>query len=71
MFKHIYGRDPPSLINYVAGHYKVEAVNQVLVDWTEFIATIKVRLAKAQQRMKLTYDKHHRLLEFKEGDWCG
>lgn len=68
-FKLVYGRDPPSLLDYVAGYSKVEAVNQILVDRTQFIATAKVRLAEAQPRMKLNYDKHHRLLEFKEGDW--
>ncbi|KAL4579110.1 hypothetical protein LXL04_015245 [Taraxacum kok-saghyz] len=68
-FKLVYGRDPPKLLNYVGGHSKVEAVDQMLIDRTEFLATAKIRLAGAQQRMKVTYDSHHRSLEFQEGDW--
>ena len=68
-FKLVFGRDPPKLLNYVGGHSKVEAVDQMLIDRTEFLATAKIRLAEAQQRMKVTYDSHHRSLEFQSGDW--
>lgn len=68
-FKLVYGRDPPRLLNYIAGNSKVEAVDQALVDRTEFLKEARNRLLEAQNRMKTVYDNHHRLLEFQVGDW--
>lgn len=68
-FKLVYGRDPPRLLNYDGGLSKVEVVDQALIDRTSFLQEARTRLAEAQQRMKTAYDGHHRLIDYKVGDW--
>lgn len=65
----VYGREPPRLLDYTAGISQVEAVDVALEQHDEFIALARERLLDALQRMKLTYDNHHRFVEFNVGDW--
>lgn len=68
-FQIVYGRDPPRLVDYTKGSSRVEAVDVALEQRDELISMARDRLLAAQQRMKLTYDKHHRQVDFSVGDW--
>jgi hypothetical protein len=65
----VYGRPPPSLIQYEAGSAKVAAVDVKLRDRDEFLTEIRDRLLLAQEVMRARHDQKHRDLEFAVGDW--
>lgn len=68
-FRMVYGREPPRLLDYTTGSSKVEAVDVALEERDEFLASARERLLNAQNRMKASYDKHHRSVEFGIGEW--
>ncbi|WVZ70688.1 hypothetical protein U9M48_019331 [Paspalum notatum var. saurae] len=68
-FRFVYGREPPSLLQYQLGTARVAAVDRQLQDRDLFLAEIRERLLLAQDTMKLQSDKKQRDLSFTVGDW--
>jgi len=68
-FRVVYGRDPPSIRSYTPGETRVAAVAQSLEARDEFLADIRARLEQAQLVQKHHYDKNHRQVLYKVGDW--
>ncbi|WVZ55865.1 hypothetical protein U9M48_006470 [Paspalum notatum var. saurae] len=68
-FRVVYGRDPPAIRSYESGDCRVAAVAQSMEERDEFLEEIRLRLEQAQAVAKRVYDKGHRELEFKVGDW--
>ncbi|KAA8529632.1 hypothetical protein F0562_034268 [Nyssa sinensis] len=68
-FEVVYGRSPPSLLSYVPGSTKVDAVDQALQDRDAFLKVVRQRLLQAQERMKRVYDQKHREVELEVDDW--
>lgn len=68
-FEIVYGRPPPSIIQYLPGETQVDSVAAVLSDRDEALRQLKFHLHRAQQTMKKNADKHRRQLEFSVGDW--
>lgn len=69
-FEVVYGRAPPTLLQYQPGAARVQAVDVQLRSRDEFLAEIKERLLLAQDIMKNQYDKKHRALDFAVGEWA-
>lgn len=65
----IYGRPPPTLVDYIQGSSPINAVDSMLTDRTELHALLQRRLLKAQTSMKSAADKHRRDTHFAVGDW--
>ncbi|KAA8522099.1 hypothetical protein F0562_012587 [Nyssa sinensis] len=68
-FEVVYGRPPPTLLSYIPGMAKVDAVEKQLMDCDKIIKDLRATLKESQSRMKKVYDRHHREREFEEGDW--
>jgi hypothetical protein len=68
-FKLVYGRDPPAFHSYDNGEIRVAVVAQSMAERDEFTEDVRLRLEQAQQYAKLQYDKYHRELVLKVGDW--
>ena len=68
-FEIVYGRPPPSTVDYIRGSSPIDAVDSLLTDRTELHALLQRRLQKAQSSMKATADKHCRDTQFSIGDW--
>jgi hypothetical protein len=68
-FEVVYGRKPPTLLSYVAGTAKTEAVDKELLTRDEILKELRQNIQQAQVRMKQNADKHHRDVEFAVGDW--
>jgi hypothetical protein len=69
LFQVVYGRPPPPLISYTAGHAKVHALDRQLVDCDVFIQEIRERLWHAHDLMKQHYDAGHHDISFEVGEW--
>ena len=69
-FRVVYGRDPPSIRSYEPGDTRVAAVAKSMEEREEFLADVRYRLEQAQATQKLHYDKLHRHVEYKVGDWA-
>ena len=69
-FRVVYGRDPPSIRSYEPGDTRVAAVAKSMEEREEFLADVRYRLEQAQATHKLHYDKLHRHVEYKVGDWA-
>ncbi|CAM8981122.1 unnamed protein product [Rhodiola kirilowii] len=67
-FEAVYGRPPPTIIDYIAGASRVAAVEDVLTKRTRIMEQLRTNLAKAQQRMKSQADQHRTPVEFAVGD---
>jgi hypothetical protein len=68
-FRVVYGRDPPSIRSYEPGDTRVAAIAKSMAERDEFLADVRLRLEQAQAVYKRHYDKHHREVHYKEGDW--
>jgi hypothetical protein len=68
-FRVVYGRDPPSLRQFVPGEAMLPAMQTQMASWDEFLAEIKERLEQAQHQYKKFYDTKHREVEFAVGQW--
>ena len=64
----VYGRPPPCLLSYCPGSSNTDAVDLALQSRDELLASLRQNLLRAQQKMKTTYDAHHRDVQFQEGD---
>uniref|UniRef100_A0A2N9GM02 Integrase catalytic domain-containing protein n=1 Tax=Fagus sylvatica TaxID=28930 RepID=A0A2N9GM02_FAGSY len=67
-FEVVYGRKPPTLLSYVAGTAKTEAVDKELLTRDEILKELRQNIQQAQVRMKQNADKHRRDVEFAVGD---
>lgn len=65
----VYGREPPTLLTYLPGTARVEAVEKELMARDQVLKELKENIKVAQERMKRLYDSKHREEEFEEGDW--
>lgn len=68
-FEVVYGRKPPSILQFVPGEIRVQAVLQELLDRDEAIRQLKIHLGQAQSTMKTNADKKRRDVNFQVGEW--
>ncbi|GMJ08433.1 hypothetical protein HRI_004512500 [Hibiscus trionum] len=68
-FKALYGREPPTIVNYLEGSTANDQVGKQLKEMDEILWELKDNLLRAQLRMKNQVDKHRREVEFEEGSW--
>jgi hypothetical protein len=67
-FQVVYGRNPPTLTDYISGSSHVQAVDATLTDRETVLQNLKNKLLKAQATMKLQADQHRTPHKFKVGD---
>jgi hypothetical protein len=67
-FEAVYGQKPPSVLSYLPGVSKVQAVDQTLIVREDILCTLKENLVMAQNRMKQHADQGHSEHQFAEGD---
>jgi hypothetical protein len=67
-FEAVYGHNPPSVISYMPGVSKVQAVDQTLTVREAILRTLKENLVMAQNHMKQQADQGHSEHQFVEGD---
>jgi hypothetical protein len=64
----VYGRAPPTLVDYIPGSSTIQAIDATLSDRNIILQLLKNKLLKAQQIMKEQADQHRISHSFKEGD---
>jgi hypothetical protein len=67
-FEAVYGQKPPSVLSYLLGTLKVQAVDQKLTVRVDILRTLKENLVMAQNRMKQQADQGLSECHFAEGD---
>jgi hypothetical protein len=68
LFVAVYGRDPPSMLTYISGTAKAEAVERAFVARDQVLRELKDNIKLAQGRMKKLYDNKHIEDGFQKGD---
>ncbi|GAU48361.1 hypothetical protein TSUD_282420 [Trifolium subterraneum] len=68
-FEVVYGRTPPTIVRWIQGEVRVEAVQKELLDRDEAIKQLKVHLLRAQDRMKQFADRKRCDKSFAIGEW--
>ncbi|KAL4576939.1 hypothetical protein LXL04_013040 [Taraxacum kok-saghyz] len=68
-FEIVYGRPAPSVVQFVPGEVRVDAVITELLDRDEVLRQLKVQLSRAQTTMKENADKKRRDVQFMTGEW--
>ncbi|KAJ0440472.1 putative nucleotidyltransferase, Ribonuclease H [Helianthus annuus] len=68
-FSIVYGREPPSLVPYVAGETKNAELEQQLIDRDDMLKLLRQNLQKAQDRMRNQANLKRRELTFQIGDY--
>ena len=68
-FKVVYGRDPPSILDYIRQSAKIDVVDKVLIDRQELLLQLKLNLSQAQAQMKSVANTKRRDVSFKVGDY--
>lgn len=68
-YEAVYGRAPPTLLDYVGSGITVGAVHNMLSDRTRVMTTLRGNLLRAQQRMKMKANTKRTDTAFKVGDW--
>jgi hypothetical protein len=58
-FEAVYGQNLPSVLSYLPGTSKVQAVDQTLTVREDILRTLKENLVMAQNRMKQQADQGH------------
>jgi len=69
-FRVVYGRDPPTIRTYEPGETRVAAVAQDMEARAAFLADVRYHLEQAQAVQKRHYDRLHRPVSYKVGDWA-
>ena len=59
-FKAVYGREPPSILDYVPMTATIEGVDKFLLDRHELLQELTTYLTKAQAKMKKSIDGHRK-----------
>jgi hypothetical protein len=67
-FEVVYGQKPPSVLSYLPGVSKVQAIDQTLTVREAILRTLKENLVMAQNRMKQQADQGRSERQFAEGD---
>jgi hypothetical protein len=67
-FEAIYGKNPPSVLSYLPGVWKVQEVDQMLTVREAILRTLKENLVMSQNCMKQKVDQGRSECEFVEGD---
>jgi hypothetical protein len=67
-FEVVYGKKPPSVLSYLPGVSKVQAVDQTLTVREAILRTLKNNLVMAQNHMKKQVDQGHSEHQFEEGN---
>jgi hypothetical protein len=67
-FEVVYGQNPPSILSYIPGVSKVQAVDQTLTVCEAILHTLKENLVMAHNRMKKQADQGCSEHQFVEGD---
>jgi hypothetical protein len=67
-FEAVYGQKPPSVLSYLSGTSKAQAVDQTLTVREDILRTLKENLVMAQNRMKQQAYQGHSERQFVEGD---
>jgi hypothetical protein len=67
-FEAVYGQKTPSVLSYLPGVSKVQAVDQMLTVREAILHTLKENLVMAQNCMKQQEDQGHSERQFTEGD---
>ena len=68
-FEAVYGVPPPTLLSYISGTTKVQAVDDFLRSREEILLELRKQLSAAQNRMKLHVNQHRRDVTFCVGDF--
>jgi len=68
-FQVTYGKEPPSIPQYLVGTSAVEVVDSLLSTRQDMINTLRKKLQKVQNHMKLEADSKRRMVEFHVDDW--
>ncbi|KAA8525965.1 hypothetical protein F0562_007935 [Nyssa sinensis] len=69
LFEAVYGMPPPSLLAYVPGTDRVQAVDEYLQDRDAILREIQHNLRLAQERMKGQANQHRREVSFEVSDY--
>jgi hypothetical protein len=67
-FEAVYGQKPPSVLSYLLGTLKFQAVDQTLTVQEYILCNFKENLVMAQNHMKQQADQGHSERQFAEGD---
>lgn len=68
-FEAVYGTPPPTLLTYVPGTSRIQAVDECLRDRDAILKDLRHNLQLAQNRMKCQADQHRRDISFNVGDY--
>ncbi|KAH9670344.1 hypothetical protein KPL70_016945 [Citrus sinensis] len=68
-FQVVYGRPPPPLVGYSSEDTSIDSLNSALLDREALLATVKLNLQRAQERMRTQANRHRRDKEFEVGNW--
>jgi hypothetical protein len=68
-FEAVYGISPPSVLSYMPGTTRVQAVDEYLRDRDSVLQDLRHQLVLARDRMKTQVDKHRREVHFTVGDF--
>lgn len=68
-FEVVYGQSPPSLLTYIIGTSRVEAVDSYLRDQDAILCYLRANLLQARDQMVTYANKHHREVHFNIGDF--
>jgi hypothetical protein len=67
-FEAVYGKKPPSILSYLPGALKVQAVDQTLRVQEDILCTLKENLVMAHNHIKKQVDQGRSERQFAEGD---
>ena len=68
-FEVVYGVPPPSLLSYVPGTTKIQAVDDLLRSRSELLRELRLNLNVARDRMKMQIDQSRKDVVFNVGDY--
>jgi hypothetical protein len=67
-FEAVYGQKPPSVLSYLPGTLKVQAVDQTLTVQEDILCILKEKLVMEHNRLKQQVDQGRSEHQFVEGD---
>ncbi|WVZ01111.1 hypothetical protein V8G54_027180 [Vigna mungo] len=68
-FKVMYGKEPPSIPQYLVGSSSMEAVDSLLSTRQDMLIALRQKLQKVQDQMKVIADGKRRKVEYQVDDW--